>query len=106
MGHLNHDKGERAGLGRLLEVIDSNNRNYKLDPSWHKGTISVRIDADGVNSNDNDITSKIIKTKEDIAAYLGNGHNIKLTSLLTDHGGGGGTMESCADSIKKGEIHC
>ena len=44
----------------------------------------------------------IIK-KEDIATLLWNRHTIKLTSLLTDHGGGGGTMESCADTIKKKE---
>ena len=99
MGRLIHDKGERAGLGRLLEVIDSNNHNYKLDPSWHKGTISVRIDADGVNSNDNDIVTNIIKTKEYIAADLLNGHSIKITSLLNNHVGGGGTMKSFTDAI-------
>ena len=68
MGHLSHDKGERAGLGRLVEVMSFNNRNYKLDPSWHNGIISVIIDLDGVNSNDDDIATKIIKTKEDIYA--------------------------------------
>ena len=26
MGHLSHDKGERAGLGRLVEVVSFNNR--------------------------------------------------------------------------------
>ena len=69
--------------------------NYKLDTSWRNGIISVIIDTDGVNSNDNDTKEKIIKTKEDIDAYLGNGHIIKLASLLTDNGGGGGggTME-------------
>ena len=55
MGHLSHDKGERYGLDRLVEVMAFNNQNYKLDPSWHYGIISVIIDADGVNPNDNDI---------------------------------------------------
>ena len=100
MVHLSHDKVERAGLGRLVEVMSFNNHNYKLYISWHNGIISVSIDIDGANSNDDDIVTNIIKTKKDIAAYLGNGYTIKLTSLLTDHGGGGGTMESCADSIK------
>ena len=49
---------------------------------------------------------KIIKTKKDIAAYLGNGNAIKLASLLTDHGGGGGKMESCADAMKIKKTHC
>ena len=70
MGHLRHDKGERALLGRLVEVVAFNNPNYKLDPSWYNGIISVIIYADGVNSNDNYIAKKVIKTKEDIAAYL------------------------------------
>ena len=86
--------------------MDFNNRNYKLNPSWPDGIISVWIYADGVNSNDNDMVAKIIKTKEDIADYLGNGHILKLASLLTDHGGGGGTMEYCADAIKREKIHC
>ena len=104
MGNLSHEKGEISGLGRLVEVMSFNNRNYKLDPSWHNGIISVRNDADGVNSNDDDIATKIIKKIHIyISAYLGNEHTIKLASLLTDHGGGGGTMESCADEIKKKE---
>ena len=49
------------------------------------------------------MVAKIIKTKEDIADYLGNEHIVKLASLLTDHGGGGGKMESCADAIKNKE---
>ena len=60
MVHLSHDKGERAGLGRLVEVMSFNKNNYKLDTSWHNGIISVRIDADIVNSNDDDIVTKII----------------------------------------------
>ena len=36
----------------------------KLDPSWHNGIISVRIDIDGVNSNDDDIATKIIFKKK------------------------------------------
>ena len=55
------------------------------------------------NYDDNDIATNIIKTKEDIAAYLGKKHTIKLAWLLTDHGGGGRTTESCADTIKKKE---
>ena len=43
------------------------------------------------------------RKKKYITAYLGNGHKIKLASLLTDHGGGGKTMESCDDAIKKKE---
>ena len=103
MGNLIHDKGERAGLGRLVEVMSFNNRNYKLDHTWHNGIISVRIDVDSVNSNDDDIAKNIIKTKIYIADYLGNRHTIKLVSLLTYHGGGDITMESCADEIKKKE---
>ena len=64
MGQLGHDKGERAGLDILVEVMSFNNRNYKLDPSWNNGIISVRIDADGVNSIGNYIVTKIIKTKK------------------------------------------
>ena len=60
MGHLSHDKGERAVLGRLVEVMAFNNHNYKLDTSWHNNIISVIIDANGVNSNDNGIVKKII----------------------------------------------
>ena len=101
MGHLSHDKGERAGLGRLVEVMAFNNRKLKLDPSWHDGIISIRIDADGVNSNDKDIATKIIKTKQDIITYLEDGTRIRLASILTDHGGGGGTMESSAEAIRK-----
>ena len=78
-----------------------NNWDCKLDPSWHNSVISVQIDADGVNSNDNYIANKIIKTNKDIAAYLGNVSNIKLTSFLIDHGGGDGTMEYFDDEIKK-----
>ena len=55
MGNLSHDRGERAGIGRILEVMYFNNQNYKIDPSWNNGIISVIIDADGVNPNDNDI---------------------------------------------------
>ena len=68
MGHLSHDKGERYGLDRLVEVMAFNNQNYKLDPSWQDSIISVRIDENGVNSNDNDIATEIIKTREYIAA--------------------------------------
>ena len=64
MGNLSHDKVERAGLGRVVEVMASNNRNYKLDASWHDGMISVRIDEDGVDSNDNYIATKIIYLKK------------------------------------------
>ena len=99
MGYLIHDKREMSGLGILVESMAFNNRNYKLDPSWHNGIISVQIDADRVNPNDNDIATRIIK--KDIGNYLGNRHNIKISSLLTNHGGGCGTMESCADTIKK-----
>ena len=69
---MGHDNGERSVIGRPVEVMSFNNQNYKLDPSWNNSIISVRIDADGVNSSDNDIATNIIKTKEDIAAYLGN----------------------------------
>ena len=79
-----HDKVEIYGLGRLAEVVDFNNWNNNLDSSWNNSIISVIIDAGGVTSNDNDITKEIIKTKEDIDAELGNRHNIKLASLLTD----------------------
>ena len=103
MGHLSHDKGERAGLGRLVEVMSFNNRNHRLDPTWHDGIISIRIDADGVNSNDDDIATKIIKTKEDISTYLDDGVQIKIASLMTDHRGGGGTIESSAEAISKNE---
>ena len=92
MGHLSHDKVEIGWLGIPVEVVSFNNRHYKLYPSWHDGIISVRIDADGVNSNDNDIRTKIIKIEEDISDYLGNRHNIKIALLLTYHGGVGGTM--------------
>ena len=81
--------------------MDFSNCNYNLNPSWHDSLISVRIDAYGVNSNDNDILTNIIKTKEYIAANLLNGHSIKITSLLNNHVGGGGTMESFTDAIKK-----
>ena len=80
-----------------------NNRNCRLDPTWHDGIISIRIDADGVNSNDDDIATKIIKTKKDISTYLDDGFQIKTASLMTDHGGGGGTMESSAEAIRKKE---
>ena len=63
MRKLIHEKGEISGLVRLVEVMDFNNRNYKLDPSWHDSIISVIIDVDGVNSNDNDIAEKIIYKK-------------------------------------------
>ena len=76
-----------------------NNQNFQFNPIWYDGIISVRIDADGVNSNDNDIVTNIIKTKEYIAANLLNGHSIKITSLLNNHVGGGGTMESFTDAI-------
>ena len=32
MGHLSHDKGERAGLGRLVEVMSFNNRTTTRVP--------------------------------------------------------------------------
>ena len=63
MRKLIHEKGEISGLVRLVEVMDFNNRNYKLDPSWHDSIISVIIDVDGVNPNDNDIAEKIIKKR-------------------------------------------
>ena len=63
MGHLSYDKGEIYRLGRLVEVMGFNSRNNKLDSSWHNGITFVRIYADGVNSNDNDITTNIMKTK-------------------------------------------
>ena len=37
--------------------------NYKLDPSWHDSIITVKIDVDSVNSNDNDTATKTIKKK-------------------------------------------
>ena len=102
MGHLSYDKGEQAGLGQLVEVMAFNNRKRKLEPSWHDGIISIRIDTDGVNSNDKDIATKIIKTKQDIITYLEDGTRIRLASILTDHhGGGGGTMKSSAKAIQK-----
>ena len=61
MGHLCHDKGEIAVLGRLVEVMAFNNHNYKIYPSWQYGIIYVWIDAYGVNSNDNDIAANIIE---------------------------------------------
>ena len=81
MGHLRNDKGERSVFYRLVEVMPFNNWNYKLDTSCHNGIISIKIDADCVNSNDDDIGTKIIKTKKYIAGYLGNGHTIKRTLL-------------------------
>ena len=105
MGHLSHDKGERARLGRLVEVMSPfNNHNRRLDSTWHDGIISIRIDADGVNLNDDDIATKIIKTKKDVSIYLEDGVNIKIAPLMTDHAGGGGeTMESSAEAIRKKE---
>ena len=103
MGHFSHDKGERYVLGRLVELMAFNNQNYNIDPSWHYGITSVRIDTDGFNSNDNYIAADFIKTKEDIDSYLENRHNIKLASFLTDHGVGGRTMEYCGDAIKNKE---
>ena len=78
MGDLSHDTGERYVIGILVEVVSFNNQNHYIDPSLHDGIISVRIDADSANSNDNHIAKNIIKTKEDISDYLGNGNNIKL----------------------------
>ena len=60
MGHFSHDKGERYVLGRLVELMAFNNRDYKLNPSWHDGIISVQIDANSVHSNDNDITTNMM----------------------------------------------
>ena len=60
-----------------------------------------------MNSNDDDdIATKIIKTKKDVSIYLEDGVNIKIASLMTDHGGGGGTMESSAEAIRKKEDAC
>ena len=41
MGHLCHDKGEIAVLGRLVEVMAFNNHNYKIYPGWQDGIIYV-----------------------------------------------------------------
>ena len=101
MGNLIHDKVERSGLGILVGVMDFSNQNFQFNPIWYDGIISLKIDADGVNSNDNDIVTNIIETKEYIAANLLNGHSIKMTSFLNNHVGGGGTMESFTDAIKK-----
>ena len=101
MGHLILDNRERSGLGIHIDVMDFSNWNYKLDTSGHNGILSIIIDEYGVNSNNNDIATKIIKTKEDIATYPGNGQSIRLASLFIDHGGGGRTMESCAGGIKE-----
>ena len=82
MGNLIHDKGERAGLGRILEVMSFNNRNYKLYSTCHNGIIPVIIDADGVNPNDDDIATKIIKTKNNCCLPRKQTHH--QTSLIVN----------------------
>ena len=63
MGYLIHDKRGMAGLGILVEAMDFNNWNYKLDQIWNDGIISVQIDADRVNPNGNYIATRIIKKR-------------------------------------------
>ena len=85
-----HDKGERNGLGRLIRglsfIIDGHVKECK-------------VDANGVDSNDQSIGEHIENTFSNIQPYLDDGEKVLLGSITTDAGGGGGTLESSASKI-------
>ena len=59
MASMVHDKGQRAGLGRLPRLLAFNNWNQCYDTMFPHGIISLRVDADGVECSDKDIATSI-----------------------------------------------
>ena len=88
-----HDKGERCGLGRLVREL-----KYWCDESLR--VISIRVDADGTNSDDTTVAEAIDHTLSVIEKHIVGDTLIKLIGAITDTGGGG-TTESNAEELKK-----
>ena len=95
-----HDKGDRNGLGRLIRVLALFNKLFKYDVNFHDGIISLRLDADGVDSTDDSIIEHLALSFDKIVPYLDEGKTVQLSSFTTDAGGGGGTKESCANKFE------
>ena len=95
-----HDKGERKKLGRLIRLLAFLNKGFKLDPNFHDGIISLRVDSNGVKSEDVSIVVQhLYNSFERSKPYIDEGKSIKISSFTTDAGGGGGTKESCANKF-------
>ena len=100
-----HDKGERAGLGRLIRIFSVYNRDCRLDPNFPSGIISLILDADGVQSNDKDISVHLGNSLLQCRPYMNAGSKINISFFTTDAGGGGGTKEGCANEFNKQYSH-
>ena len=55
-----HDKGNRAGLGRLILILAIYNYKFRYDKNWHDGIISLTLNCDGVKSKDTNIADGIV----------------------------------------------
>ena len=96
---MTHDKGERNGLVWLIRLCAFYNRKTCLEPLFHDGIISLRVDADGVKADDKSISQHLYNTFKRCLAYKDEDKIIQISSFTTDHGGGGGTKEICTNAF-------
>lgn len=96
-----HDKGNRAGLGRLIMILAFYNVDFRYDINWHDGIISLTLNCDGVKSKDANIADHINKKLQRLRPYMLPDKKIQLSSATTDAGGGGGTKENCMLELEK-----
>lgn len=96
-----HDKGNRAGLGRLILILAFFNYRFQYDKNWRDAIISVTLNCDGVKSKDANIADHINKKLQRLRPYMHSDAKIQLSSATTDAGGGGGTKENCMLELEK-----
>ena len=96
---IQHNKGERGGLGRLVQEI-----SY-----WYyvnQCVAQIRVSADGSGGTDKDVAEAIDFTLQEIDNYIPEEKKIelgktKLSGASTDQGGGGGGVgESCMEETE------
>ena len=87
-----HDKGKKNGLGRFIRVFSFFNKFGEVDPNlanwsqFDEGVLSIKIDADAVNSKDDDLIYFFKNTSLSIMPYLKilNVERIKIVSFTSD----------------------
>eukprot|EP00957_Ditylum_brightwellii_P135779 10355694-Ditylum_brightwellii.AAC.1 len=89
-----HNKGEKESLGHDVRIISLFNKFNKFDELFPPGIVSLRIDADGVQSCDRNLIHHMANSVFRLKPYLQPGANIQISSFTTYAGGGGGTKES------------
>ena len=101
-----HDKGERKGLGCLIRLLAFLNKNRLLDLLFHDRIISLWADSDGVKLDDKSIVHHLALSLKWCEPYLNHNITCQISSFTTDHGGGRGTKEGCANEFRLNMDRC